>query len=257
MIGVDEKKGIPGVQREEFTNWWQSMHSQFESAIAPIPEMLVIPFDTKSVVAILFGTDRAPFLVKNPKYGNAGESVEWEVPWREGTKTRTSTRADLLKLLVPLRHTPRIDVLGSALRAETEDGDSETVMRLKAQIFVEQESDRSIFFTHRCSGTIEGAHHSKVPLERMTIKVVDPGPERGTFSNKFIACFSDPGVLEVDAFTSPGAQRILDSDSIQATLTLATHSPLPVRAEFTLHRAPRIFEEHPAEWRFGVLVPSE
>ena len=46
---------------------------------------LAIHSEGKSAVAILIETDRAPFVVKNPKHGKSGGGpVSLEVPWREG-----------------------------------------------------------------------------------------------------------------------------------------------------------------------------
>lgn len=53
-----------------------------------------------TVTALVFETNRAPFVVRNKHYGqtNAGP-IEREVPWREGTSIRSATRADLLMVL--------------------------------------------------------------------------------------------------------------------------------------------------------------
>ncbi len=58
-----------------------------------------MPFGSVIVVAMLFETDRAPFVVKNPAYGTVGgDPVSLEVPWREGATTRSARRRDLLRL---------------------------------------------------------------------------------------------------------------------------------------------------------------
>ena len=73
---------------------------------------LNIPVDNKTVVALLFETDRAPFVIKNQAYGSpGGGSVELEVPWRENTAIRSARRSDLIRLLAPLELLPEIEIL--------------------------------------------------------------------------------------------------------------------------------------------------
>jgi hypothetical protein len=118
LIGVDERAGtIIGADKNEMANWWPSVRAYFNDLVPSVID-LNIPSDGITVVALLFDTNRAPFLVKNPIFGKPnGGSVSLEVPWREGTATRSATRSDLIRLLVPLGQMPTVEVLTGYLRA--------------------------------------------------------------------------------------------------------------------------------------------
>ena len=115
LIGVDEKKGLVGVRSEELANWYPSVLSFFEEIA---PELCDVNIYEKgiSAVALLFYTERAPFLIKNPSYGSPGGGpVELEVPWREGRKTRTARRTDLIRLLEPQARLPKCELLDAKI----------------------------------------------------------------------------------------------------------------------------------------------
>jgi hypothetical protein len=113
LIGVDEKKGTIGVKHDELANWFPSVVSFFEGITPEFLDVNIIDTDL-TITALLFYTERAPFLVKNPSFGiKSGGPVELEVPWREGRRTRTARRADLIRLLEPLIRMPKIELLGS------------------------------------------------------------------------------------------------------------------------------------------------
>ncbi|MER2513178.1 MAG: hypothetical protein ABTQ25_12325 [Nitrosomonas ureae] len=126
LIGVDEKKGIVGAKYEELANWYPEVESYFDG-LAPNCFDINIPNDKGTVVALLFDTDRAPFVVKNVAYGKqGGGSVELEVPWREGNKIRSARRSDLIRLLEPLIHCPTFEILECtlSLRVEKKEEDN-------------------------------------------------------------------------------------------------------------------------------------
>ncbi len=115
IIGVDEKNPNPvGVKKEELAVWWEQVKSNFEG-IHPSMTDINVPVDGATVVSLFFETDRAPYVVKNPDFNKVKGKIKFEVPWREGTSTRTARRSDLLRLLVPITHKPKIEILGGEL----------------------------------------------------------------------------------------------------------------------------------------------
>jgi hypothetical protein len=91
LIGVDERNGVVGADDVEMANWWPTVQAEFAGLTPGIVAHLNILVEDKTIVAILFETDRAPFVVKNPVHGSAGGgSVSLEVPWREGTSIRSA-----------------------------------------------------------------------------------------------------------------------------------------------------------------------
>ena len=96
LIGVDEKTGVVGAEYLEFSEWISVINKQFDG-LAPTCHELNVPTNSGPVVAALvFETNRPPYVAKNPQFGNGKDPVEREVPWREGTRIRSATRADLL-----------------------------------------------------------------------------------------------------------------------------------------------------------------
>jgi hypothetical protein len=117
LIGVDEKGAkVPGVVPNDLASWYPAIQSEFDG-LAPAVRDLNVPYKGMTVVALLFDTDRAPFVVKNP----AGGRVSHEVPWRENTSVRSARRSDLLRLLVPMQKLPELEILSANLRVMKDD----------------------------------------------------------------------------------------------------------------------------------------
>jgi hypothetical protein len=126
LIGVSETTGVVGADYEEVANWYPEVKSYFDGVTPELFDLNVL-VNSKTVVALLFQTERAPFVVRNAAYGQTGGgSVEMEVPWREGRKTRSATRSDLIRLLEPLVHQPSLEYLGCKVTVNqqmTQSGD--------------------------------------------------------------------------------------------------------------------------------------
>lgn len=127
LIGVSETDGVVGVDHQDMAKWWPGVVSQFDGQ-PPIVQDVAITHDGLTVVALLFQTDRVPFVVRNPVYGQQGGGggpVEREVPWREATSIRSATHADLVRLLVPVSALPTVEVYKAEAKM-TPDKDADT-----------------------------------------------------------------------------------------------------------------------------------
>jgi hypothetical protein len=122
---------------------------------------LVVPTGSGAVVALFFYTDRAPFLVKNPAFGQSqGGAVQFEVPWRENTSVRTATRTDLIRLLTPIQKLPNFEILSGKLKAVPTQ-DPKTNRRtgiawvLELEVYVTPKlDDRVVIPFHKCDGSL-------------------------------------------------------------------------------------------------------
>jgi hypothetical protein len=115
IVGADEKVGIRGANFNELSSWHTQLGAEFDGVV-PTFESVNVTFDNSTVAALCFDTSRAPFVVKNRAFNTPGGGpVSLEVPWREGTRTRTATRADLIRILAPIRLQPKLEVLRGAL----------------------------------------------------------------------------------------------------------------------------------------------
>ncbi len=117
LIGLDEKDTkVTGANPVNMASWYSSVESCFNE-LTPRMTPLNVPIDGVVVVALLFETDRAPFVFKNPQFGKQSGAIALEVPWRENTSTRSACRADLIRLLTPLEKLPEVEILSMRLEA--------------------------------------------------------------------------------------------------------------------------------------------
>jgi hypothetical protein len=162
LIGVDEVEGVIGASDNDLASWYPAVESCFNE-IAPSMISLNIPIDGTTVVALLFETDRAPYVIKNSAYGKKeGGSTEFEVPWREGTRLRTARRSDLIRLIAPLELLPEIEILDISLTATIGGQSSFTgnhysdELSLTAELYiVPKNRQRVVIPFHRCQVEFE------------------------------------------------------------------------------------------------------
>src|SRR5437667_2888779 len=102
IIGVDETaRALTDAAPTEKANWIAGVASFFDGYPPTLLNDVNIIIQDKSVIALYFETEReAPYVVKQ---GTGGSYPERAVPWREGTRTRTARRHELLRILVPKR----------------------------------------------------------------------------------------------------------------------------------------------------------
>ena len=159
LIGLDEnKKAVTGADDTEFANWWPKVVAEFQDVYPQLAYHINVPVDGLTVSAMLFETDRAPFLIKNPVAGQPhGGPVELEVPWREGTRIRSARRSELLRMLATQVTLPEVQVRYCQLTLKRTRSD--VPMRqwyLHADLYVIPSRDQSIVIPyHQCGLTFE------------------------------------------------------------------------------------------------------
>jgi len=131
LLGVDEKRGVTGADYQEVSNWMHSVEAKFDG-LSPPSTHLNIPYRGGTVVAILWETERRPFLVKNSQ----GGPVSLEVPWRDAGSTRTANRTDLLKMLYPVSKIPSFEVIEGHLNISTGDKDDFGQLLCKGELLL-------------------------------------------------------------------------------------------------------------------------
>ena len=164
IIGIDEtKREVVGADKNDLASWYPQVQAEF-SELAPNVIDLNVPYGEKTMVALLLDTERAPFVVKNHVFGKQGGGpVSDEVPWREGTKIRTATRSDLIRMLTPLEGLPELQLLRMYLLANRRDPKSLS-WHLVAQVYVSSKTRGEMIFPfHACSAMADiGDHHRRV-----------------------------------------------------------------------------------------------
>jgi hypothetical protein len=212
LIGADEVGGAAGASASGFASWWAQVQSHFDGP-APNPfDLNVVAPNGSTVVAILFDVERVPFVVKNPVHGiKGGGPVSHEVPWREGTATRTARRSDLIKLLVPLEHLPEIEPLSAELiaqRSTLNTSPPQTLVHwfLEVALYVEPASSaRVVVPCHRCEGFAQFPDGPRLIFTDFNFAMKDSIDESLVSCSTTEAMFAVPGMVEVHA-TSPGIE---------------------------------------------------
>jgi hypothetical protein len=157
LIGIDRHGQFTNPEPKELANWHAGVVANFDGIAPPMRDVLVV-VSQGIVVALQFDTDRAPFVVKNPAFGQSPGPVSREVPFREGTAVRSATRNDLLQILVSPTLLPSIELVNGDLVAEPFDDDVARVVGtqlvLRAWVYVTPRSPLTVIPFHRCRGTI-------------------------------------------------------------------------------------------------------
>ncbi|WP_341942335.1 ATP-binding protein [Microbacterium sp. LWH10-1.2] len=113
VIGVDDKTGIVHpLDGTDPATWWAQFEARFDEVAPELVRHVALAVSPEErVVALLFRTDRAPYLVKVGAEGGG----QLEVPIRAGTRTRSAKRHELLRMLYPAVHVPQISAIAAAL----------------------------------------------------------------------------------------------------------------------------------------------
>jgi len=206
LIGVDERaRAVRGAEPNELANWLPAVQAQFRG---PTPSLLrqgSLRHSGHQIVALLFATDRAPYVVLNPASGKpeAGP-VELEVPWREGTRTRSAHHEDLIRILEPAARVPTIE----PLRASVTVSDHPSInpgpfywWDITAHLYFTSRNDRRVVIPlHHCAVALQADDQ---PLDAIAHHLIlERPPKRG---------------LPWDA--SPPANHEMPGDSITVTAT--------------------------------------
>jgi hypothetical protein len=157
VIGVDDKDGsVHPLSMIDPATWWSQVESGFDEVAPELIRHLNIQVSlNEAVVALEFGTDRAPYVVK---LLNGGQT-EREVPIRVGTRTRSAHRHELLKLLYPVAQIPRLLAMSAELSVRPPGylgGNADRVIqiRLSTHVYFEHVHASTVFLPRHDSGVI-------------------------------------------------------------------------------------------------------
>lgn len=171
LIGLNEEEDVVGASKEELAEWWPQVQTGFDREPPTLTLAVPVHSDDKTVVALLFDSSRAPFVVRNPQFNQpGGDRIQFEVPWREGNATRTARREDLLRILVPAAKVPELEVLNAyALLLGNEQG---WLLHAEIEIYATVRS-KAVFVGHRTSVTIDPDQLSPRTGSRFERRFVD------------------------------------------------------------------------------------
>jgi hypothetical protein len=235
LIGADEKQGIVGATAQNLATWFSVLQAEFDAVAPPISDVNV-PWNGKTIVALHFETERAPFVVRNVVHGNPqGGPVSRELPWREGTAVRSATRADVLRLLTPLARLPGVEWLGLALWASDIKG--KAAWRLDAYLYVVPPPDgETVIAAHRCDLWFEMV--GKIARTALTGLTFGSDSSLNKTSRSSLV-ISTPGLITLSAVCPDACPQIPAFDPVQVGVTVRPiHSESAIVFEQTLAHVP-------------------
>jgi hypothetical protein len=206
IIGVDEKgRSVVGVTTEQDpATWSESLRSAFAEGWAPSVAWHNVPRDDKIVVALVFSTEGAPYLVK------LRDDV-YEVPWRSATRIRSAKRQEIFSILSVPTLFPDFEILDAELIAQANrqvppDKIVAYTFKVTLRVYVTPRSERPVFF----------------PLHRTRLLVLYEGQEEeiDIGSARATADDDDPYVTadyKQVAFKGPGIVTVTGSAQLPVT----------------------------------------
>ena len=131
IIGYDEKGQTFHNVEHDFADWWGKVVVCFDDRVSPSLIELSIVEEGNTIWLLGFETNRSPYVIKN---STGTGPVDREVPWREGTSTRSAKRHELLKMLPGVK-VPNVETV--SISAELQTPSSGTSLRVKVLLYVE------------------------------------------------------------------------------------------------------------------------
>ncbi|MBS0302941.1 MAG: hypothetical protein JSR16_12355 [Proteobacteria bacterium] len=157
VFGIAEDGTFVDITGFEFDEWFAKMPSQFDGPY-PEPTIAWIEHDGNGILAASFRTDHAPYVVKR-----ASDPRQRETPWREGSHTRTATRSELVRMILPQARLPRIEVLGGGIVFEPQPGQHPDLLKdmsFSVALFIESVDTVGFHLSqHRCVVTMRLGDH--------------------------------------------------------------------------------------------------
>ncbi len=167
VVGVDDGGTVIGAANEEGSAWKPAFDACFDGVPPTVLSSLNVSVGDRQVVAVLFETDRSPYLVRRSAIDErCNDSKLLEVPWRELQTTRSARREELLRLLHLHSAAPTVQVLDAELVASQNGkrADHGVAWHLAVFLYVTPRSrDRVVIPFHECELEVAGDEPDGVP----------------------------------------------------------------------------------------------
>lgn len=237
IVGVDEKTGgvyPAGVDRQQL---FSQIERFYDDRLRP---ETIYDFDVATpegdVTVWRFATDRAPYVVTNPVKGKPGcGGPDFEVPWRDGARIRSASRADLLRILVPASRLPTLTPLWAECGVQHQAGTSPRCrLSFTSLVYVAPATrDLVTIAVHLCSATfrVAGAGRDEgIPAEELWVHPEAVG------SRGLQVEFDRPDTLRLDIasewFPLAGGCNL---ESVQSAATVTVHVSIGIAGPSPRH----------------------
>lgn len=215
IFGVDENtSATTGVDAALMDSCIAGFRAKMDGVLAT--EMTgVVDIDGKPVVGILWRSDSVPYVAK------LSAVHERDVPWRDGTTTRSAHREELVSILAPLASRLDLEVLSGActpgLFADPyAGGEGTSRYALDINLYLNADVDcREVAPDHNASGAFRSQHgEAEVVHVRFRPKTHAP------FIGERLGLGPDRRELECLLSEGPGALIVRGPGSLRVTATL-------------------------------------
>ncbi|WP_311212286.1 MULTISPECIES: ATP-binding protein [unclassified Arthrobacter] len=150
VIGIDDKLGsYTSYTSPDVAQWWPKVQSGFDQTPPELArDVNVVVGEGEIVRALAISSSRAPYVVKTGQ-----DPILREIPIREGARTRSAHRDEILRMLNTTVRIPDMEVLSASLTmierfpyADPSDQDDpgEIVLEGKLKIYVQTNDERPI-----------------------------------------------------------------------------------------------------------------
>jgi hypothetical protein len=228
IVGVDEDGTTYPIGGVDPATWWSQMQAQFDEATPELVHQCAIHVSENEVVmAMQFLTDRAPYVIK---LSNGGRS-EREVPMRDGTRTRSAFRHELLRLLYAPSQVPTLYPLEARLQvtdlsaSRYEPANPTPEVSFHGRIYFESGRDSQAFMPeHQIAIELEGLDGPSFGKVYYFAPKEAGGRARGVFLWPDGIELVGPGSAEIDAnwaFPELSTQALAEVDSWRVRLSFA------------------------------------
>jgi hypothetical protein len=233
LVGVDEKNGVIGLSTSRDPGaWYEECRSVFDGVAPDLGGAVSFEYEGKQVAAIQFDTDAAPYVVKNASGQGPFQS---EVPWRDGTLTRSAHQREILQILLPAQRLPVFEVLEATVWADGTGTNSSAEWKLEIIAFAEPATREPVTIPfHRMEVVIQRADNGEnaltldVQMQPVAeYQLLDPARIWATPSEAVLGC---PGrvrifargfeVLEITPVDPSAPKRVI-------VRVLPTHAEFP------------------------------
>jgi hypothetical protein len=225
LIGVDQKSGELIQSLNDLATWWPSVTKHFDGMPPEVVD-IALSVDGKMIMALCFDTEQRPFVVKL-------KQDFLEVPWRDGTRTRSATRSELIRLLSPVVDLPNFEILNANFVAKQTQPEPKSIWELTVTLTIyvfPKKEGRVVFPFHRASckvqidsNAITFPHLQLDVLMRPDIAARGFGPPSATTqASTSELIVTGPGSFILRAQTTmEQLPAMLDKASVRVTITPA------------------------------------
>ncbi|MGE0878648.1 MAG: helix-turn-helix domain-containing protein [Acidimicrobiia bacterium] len=245
LIGIDEDAPETVGASFEPSRFLDQLESWFDDRVAPEPVHVIRlphPLTASPVTAIVFATDRAPYVVKGP-----ADKVEREVPWRSGTRVRPASRRQLLQMIRQVEALPEVMISSAEMGVE---GNAERQLRFRgrATVFISPARGSGVLSIPGYNIVARLFSPAAPALDRVTFEAAASEPDHGDAA--VISRMSADGVRVTGAghFTFHLIASEPASESTEAEIRTAAQAPLRLQLSITAIETGRAVVSH-AEMR--------